>query len=287
MIKTKLYNFFRLFLRNERIERIIINKIIKNNNSIFRKFAPNYYQYKKGTYRTFKRNGIIMNVDISDFIGHSVYFGFEDFSQKDLFNLANQNDVILDIGGNIGYTALRFAIKLKNGRGVIYSFEPDSFNFSQLQKNKNLNPYLPLMIFNFGLGNSNEKLKLHVNTLNNLGGNRINEDATENFEIVEIKRVDDFIVENQIHKVDLIKIDVEGFELNVLLGCKNVIEKYRPKLFIEIDDNNLRLQNKSAKELILFLEKYYDNIFDAVTNEKVSSRDNFSNCHFDVIAEIS
>ncbi len=47
--------------------------------------------------------------------------------------------------------------------------------------------------------------------------------------------IDDFCEENDIHEVNVVKIDVEGFEGNVLEGMKSVLSKYRPKLFVEIN----------------------------------------------------
>ena len=68
-----------------------------------------------------------------------------------------------------------------------------------------------------------------------------------------------------------------------LLGG-GTITKYKPKLFIEVDDNNLKWMGSSARELIEKLEKLNYQIFNAETKSSVKSKDNFENCHFDIIA---
>ena len=84
--------------------------------------------------------------------------------------------------------------------------------------------------------------------------------------------------------IDLIKIDVEGFELKVLKGARKLMQK-STSLFVEVDDNNLRLQGDTAHDLISFLESYFNHIFIAESGQKVKSTDDFTNCHYDVIAQ--
>jgi hypothetical protein len=102
--------------------------------------------------------------------------------------------------------------------------------------------------------------------------------------LVNIIRVDDFCSAQQIKRIDLMKIDVEGYEMNVLLGAKQIIERDIPDLFIEVDDNNLAQQGHSAREILEFLEPKYKLIYDAATHKSISANDNFTNCHFDLVA---
>ena len=149
--------------------------------------------------------------------------------------------IILDIGANIGFTALSMA-KRSGAKSKVFAFEPDPYNYTQLKENTALNQSLKVNIYNIGLGSKKDQLKLAINTANNRGGNRIKSDVTENYNLVEIVKVDDFVSENNVANIDLVKIDVEGFELNVLKGAENSIIKYSPVLFIELSDNNLKEQ---------------------------------------------
>ena len=120
---------------------------------------------------------------------------------------------------------------------------------------------------------------------NNKGGNRISS-LTNHTPNIHVTTLDHYVKRKNINRIDLIKIDVEGYELNVLRGGIKSIEKFKPILFIELDDENLKQQNSSAKELIAFLKNYYNSITDAFSGEDIRVENNFSNCHTDIIARV-
>lgn len=280
-LKTKILNFFRALFKNK-VGENILRFFIKHG--MFSKLAPNQYQYPANSFRKFTTNGIQMNVDISDYIGHYIYFGFKDLSVAGLLGLVRPNMTILDVGANIGFTALNMANK-SQPNGVVYAFEPDPFNFSQLRSNTSQNKQ-NVLIQNIGLGSKKDQLKLAVNTFNNRGGNRINNDATENYSLIDIIKIDDFVSSNKIEKVDLVKIDVEGFEMHVLNGAHEMLKKDKPVLFIELSDDNLKEQGSTAKQLIQHLTNIGYSCYNSVDNAKVTLSDDFTNCHYDIICKV-
>lgn len=280
-IKPRVLNYFRRFFMFPFCEEIIASQIAKKNCWFYKKLAPNYYQYPHNSMRVFKANGINLSVDISDYIGHYTYFRFEDKTLNTLLANIKENNNVFDIGANIGVTTLNIAKKASSGN--VFSFEPDPINFNKLSQNVSQNTFNNINLNQFGLGNKNERLKLYVVNEGNLGGNKINQTASSNYNWVTLKKLDDFIDDNKIKKVDVIKIDVEGFEYNVLKGGEKSIKTHKPICVIEIDDKNLKEQGASAKEVILFLEKYYNKIIKIDNNSPVKSSDSFENCHFDLI----
>jgi len=72
---------------------------------------------------------------------------------------------------------------------------------------------------------------------------------------VETVRLDDFIKDAEITKVDFIKIDVEGAELLALKGGASTIEQHKPVIFAEICDDFTQRMGYAPKELFTFLEK--------------------------------
>lgn len=85
--------------------------------------------------------------------------------------------------------------------------------------------------------------------------------------------------------VNLIKIDVEGYELRVLLGAEATLKKFYPILFIEINDANLCYQGDSARDLIQFLFRIgYTRITNATTEQLISIDEDITNQHLDIIA---
>ena len=145
----------------------------------------------------------------------------------------------LDIGANIGtYSKLL----IHNTSSKVFSFEPLEDAFRELEKLANNQIYKDrLKVYNFAFGESNKKEKLYYsNTKSQLAS--FLEDANKlsfvnkknNFsKIVQIKKLDDF---TDVINVDLIKIDTEGYEMNVLKGSRNFISKKKPK-FIQIEFN--------------------------------------------------
>lgn len=284
--KVRTLNFFRSLFKNRPSERIIIAMIRSGSlvGKLGTKLAPNNYQYPKRTFRVLKRNGLSFRVDISEYVGHYLYFGFRDEGFNELMRLAAGKKTVFDVGANLGFTATNMAQTIAAG-GTVYAFEPDPYNFERLSENLALNPQAAVAAQNVGLGNEAAQLKLAVVTPDNLGGNRIAHDAESDFTLVDITTMDTFCEVNGIDRIDLIKIDVEGFEMNVLKGGNSMITTHLPDLFIEIDDSNLKIQGHSAKEVIAFLEAHYSTIYDAESKRPVTSSDDFTHCHFDVVAK--
>lgn len=283
-LKVRVLNFFRGVFKIPFLESMLANTTTdRSPDHLVCKLVPNPYQYKTNSYRIVRRNGLILRVDISDYIGHYLYFGFYDYAIEKLFSLCHPGSNVIDIGTNIGWVALNFAKITQHGS--VIGFEPDPFNFQVCQNNIKLNNFSNLIVLPIGLGETSDTVKMEVRTPDNRGGNRIATQVEKGSVTVTIKSLDSVPEIQSLIKIDLIKLDVEGYELKVLKGAKNLLLKHTPTLFIEIDDNNLRDQGDSAVELILFLKSCgYKTIQHAETNSQLSHESDFSNCHFDIVA---
>lgn len=283
-MKTKIFNLVRFILFKNKFCEVILYHLTneKSLESWWARLPANYYQYSKGAIRNVERNGLTYCLDISDYMEWVIFFGIKTEPREALYGLISNSKVIFDVGANIGETTLNIA-KLCNIDCFLHSFEPDKYCFEKLKNNVGLNSFKNIKLNPFGLGEKEADYLLITPTKDNRGGNRIVLNSHEKPNI-HIKRLDDYINQNNINKVDLIKIDVEGFELKVLKGGENCIEMHRPRLFIEVNDSNLKQQGNSAEELIKFLELYYSNLKHAETGESINSNINLINKHFDLIA---
>lgn len=255
----------------------------RSTTSLASKLTPNPYQYPANTLRKFEREGIVLQADISDYIGHYLYFGFIDQSQEALFELCRKNDYVLDIGTNIGYSLLRMASLAP--RGKVVGFEPDPINYKSCLTNLALNGNPDnVQVFNMGLGESVMEAEIEVRTPGNRGANRIATSSTAAAKVA-ISRLDIIFTDIKWHQLNLIKIDVEGYELKVLRGGEATLRRYYPDLFIEVNDPNLVHQGDSAKSLILFLFSIgYTNIQNAITKQPIFADTELANQHLDIIA---
>jgi FkbM family methyltransferase len=144
---------------------------------------------------------------------------------------AEKDDVIIDAGACWGDTALYFAHKVGNG-GRIYSFEFIPKNIEILSKNLALNPNLKnrISLIQYPLWHTKGET---VYYWDRGSGSRVALESFENYEnSVETHTIDDFCEESHLEKIDFIKMDIEGAELNALKGAIRTIKKYKPKLAI-------------------------------------------------------
>lgn len=159
------------------------------------------------------------------------------------------NMTILDIGGNVGLMTLVFANQLKK-TGKVFTFEPEPNNFSKLQHNIKLNEFSNIVLNQVAVSDSNSVLKFFLSTGNNFGVHSLiyNEDLDQNFIEVPTVKIDDFVLKNNISKVDMIKIDVEGAELDVINGMRDLLKRDKPILILEVVSKYLKSRGLSSSE---------------------------------------
>lgn len=285
--KTRVLNLLRRLFLLRPFENFLVKKTQgKPTTSLVGRMVPNNYQYKEGSIRQFKTfDNVVLEADISDYVGHHLYYGFQDLGHEALFRLVNKGNIILDIGTNLGATLLHFAA-LTGNKGFVYGFEPDPINYNNCLNNIALNGFTNIDVSQIGLGNKAGSFNLVVDIESNRGGNRISDaETSKNKTVITVERLDDWAEKKAVHAVNLIKIDVEGFEYKVLKGGENLVKKTMPTLFIELDDNNLKNVGDSAQDLIKLLEGWGYSVKNSLNNEYVFSTNDFEDCHYDIIAE--
>lgn len=289
--KTRFLNLLRRLFIISQSDILLAHFTRKGNpNSLSSKLIPPNYLYPQSTFRSCRIGGINYLVDLSETNGHFNYFGLNDPGQQVLISNIKQGMTVIDIGANIGALTLQMA-KIVSPSGRIFSYEPSPVNYKYASKNISLNNFKNIKLINQGLGNKKETAYLYNVNPNNRGMLRLLAEDDQNKlyekEEVAIDTLDSSMQNFSIPKPDFIKIDVEGFEYKVLQGAYETLRKYKPVLFIELVDNNLREQNSSAGELIEYLKRLNYKITDAVTNEEINENYNFTNCHFDILCTAS
>jgi FkbM family methyltransferase len=135
--------------------------------------------------------------------------------------------IILDVGAHLGESALAFRESFP--QAVIHSFEPISFIFEGLRRN--CKPHANIICHNLALGDKAGELCIALSGTNALETmNSLNSLATastppELTHTVRITRLDDFCAENGIKQVAVLKIDVEGFECQVIDGARTLLHE--------------------------------------------------------------
>ncbi len=176
-------------------------------------------------------------------------FLHKDFYEReildDLYTYIEGGEILLDIGANIGNHTVYWATN--NQFRAIHSFEPVKAIFNILKKNIEINQLdASVTCYNIGLGFSQSKARISNVKRNNIGATSLVESSEGD---IEINSIDNIV--KDIGKVDFIKIDVEGFEIDVLNGAAETLKNWKPKIFIETF-----AENKKAVFSILSEYKY-------------------------------
>lgn len=286
-IKTALFNLFRSLLTSEFMDKRLADWLGDHPNSRFvRRLVPGPSLYRTGSRRQVRRFDIEFDLDISDYQDWSLYFYNENDSSRGLLEFLKSGDFVCDVGGNIGQTALWIAHAV-GPDGLVVSFEPVPTNIKRFERNMALNSSIcNLRLIRSGLGSGVGKVVIKENAKNS-GASRVTIESNLGgvFTDVAITTLDSFFSKNySSQSLDFIKIDVEGFEMSVLRGAQRTLERYRPTLFVEVDDENLREQGSSSEELIEYLRSFGYSISDLTTGADLSVNGSASS-HTDIICQ--
>lgn len=138
-----------------------------------------------------------------------------------------ESGLVLDIGANIGNHTLFFCNEC--GAVFVHCFEPISSTRKVLEKNIEINHLSKrVRIHPVAAGSTSGRARITYYDKNNIGSTMLASEATGEIPIVSI---DDLVFAKEIK---LIKIDVEGFELEVIKGCMKTIRSNHPYIMIEI-----------------------------------------------------
>ncbi|MBC7745120.1 MAG: FkbM family methyltransferase [Flavobacterium sp.] len=173
-----------------------------------------------------------------------------------------EGDTALDIGANIGLQSLRMA-RYTGKTGQVLCFEPLPHLQKKLLNNVALNRAVNIKLFPYALSDNSAILQLSVNEQAwnqgtfNIGGN---ENGYPKQKII-VMVADDLPELLHLTELHMIKIDVEGFELNVLNGLKKTIVKFKPRIIFEYDENYWTRNTTSVIECYELLKEFHYSLF--------------------------
>jgi len=223
-------------------------------------------------YFTSKKAGITCICDSVDKRGlllEILNFGaYEEEELQMVMSLINDNDLIFDIGANIGWYSMNIAKAFPQSK--IFAFEPIPKTFSYLNTNIRKNEFLNILTFNFGLSNENKEVAFFYypegsgnSSLVDLSGNSTVQKISCN-----VKKLDDFTKEKNV-RVDFIKCDVEGAELFVFEGGINSIREFKPIIFAEMLRKWAKKMGYHPNDIICLLKNNGYNCFYLKENKLV------------------
>lgn len=173
---------------------------------------------------------------------------FEPATSALIAALCEPTSSVLDVGANIGITALLFGARAH--AGAVHAVEPVPSAYALLQENVSAANANNVHLYNFALG-ANPGSVLMQGHRENLSGSfvadrhSIEDDGHFTTE-VPLHRLDDVIASMNLDRLDLIKMDIEGYELDALEGAKRTLETHKPIVMLEMNYVALNLWRRMS-----------------------------------------
>jgi len=204
-----------------------------------------------------------------------IFGAHEPVTVASYLKLVNPGDTVLDIGANIGSHTLPLA-KLVGLTGTVVAIEPTVYAIEKLRKNLSLNTALGSIVrpVHAMLGEAtgtpipdtlpsswplNQKGDIHP-----LMGSQ--EKSTKGARMMS---VDDLFKETSLKTVNLIKLDVDGFEVAILRGARNTLAEHRPRIVLELAEYTLRERGYSLQEILVILSDLDYVLYDDHLSKKI------------------
>jgi FkbM family methyltransferase len=171
--------------------------------------------YKKETLKTYKiSDDLLMNIDLSKPAERAIVFeAFEPKITKKFLDLVEEGGVVFDVGAWIGYYTLLAARKA----GKIISIDADQENCKRIKMNADLMHLSNILIFNIAVGNRPSKAFL-LDGPSSAMHRVVSEGRGKS---VEVETLDTIIEDLKIHKINVLIMDIEGYEFFALKGLQN------------------------------------------------------------------
>lgn len=177
-----------------------------------------------------------------------------DFLQKH----CSAGSTVVDIGAHIGLFSVR-AAQLAGSNGKVYAFEPTPATQALLRKTIAINGMQAIIEpRSEAVGDKDGITHFYVSDAEGDNSNSLvqyKNDRTLNAVEVKVTSVDNFIRSHSLERVDFIKIDAEGFEYNVLLGCRHLFTQLKPKGILALHPNGIVSNGNSLEQIYDFMQE--------------------------------
>lgn len=178
------------------------------------------------------------------------------FETQLLQNILQPHDVVFDIGTYVDGWYSLLASQLVGRKGKVYAFEPIPIFFRRLKENVRLNNLSNIVLNNIALSKTSGKRYMYLAD----GESSFFKEYAQQRKgkscervLVVMDSLDSYVRRHSVHRIDFIKIDVEGAEMDVLKGAFYTIKRYKPDILLELIENNVRAGGYKPADVITFM----------------------------------
>jgi len=250
IVKEKIWSFFYLMKEGYKLKdkMIILRYYLKSPMHFL-----NYLFGRKNS-RNLDGNVFIKNRYGLFFCGDnfSGVFGAGSFCEPEVRReFVLKEGVAIDVGANLGMLSIPLA-KMLGDKGKVISIEAEKKNIEFLRKNVRINNLKNVFVIGKGAYSKKGKINLNLDEYG-IGGHSIQKTKGSEFgkkQLIDVDTIDNILKELKIKKVDLVKIDIEGGEIDALKGAKKTLKKCHPKIIFEA------VEDVEKGKIELMLAKY-------------------------------
>lgn len=216
------------------------------------------------------------------------YSRFKRKNDRDEIALARRivrpGDHVLDIGANIGFYA-ELLSEITGPEGRVYSFEPEARNFTRLQSK--VGDLANVELFHAAVSETNETLKLYRSKLLNVDHRTYRVSNYESVDEIEAWSIDSLVAAKTIQRVDVIKIDIQGYELSAFRGMRQLLKDSSPKILAEFWPHGFNRAGATAVEFFDFFAALDYTVYEIKGNDLLPISRDYVEAHDDEPFEFS
>lgn len=206
-----------------------------------------------------QNDGLVCFINTKDLIGWKIFFfgEYEKDTNRILAQHLKNTDIVIEAGANMGSETLLISKLVKDGH--VYGFEPNPYTFERLKINTSVNELKNVSIYDIALGEKDNSIQFNIYPRDfcnsGMSSKYMATSQTRKIDVVQ-KTLDSFVKENKLTKVDFIKMDIQGAEMDMLMGANDTITRFKPTIFTEACE-----PYNNTKELFAKIKGYGYNIY--------------------------
>lgn len=179
-----------------------------------------------------------------------------------------EGDTVFELGAHIGYISLYFS-QLAGPQGKLYVFEPGANNLKYTRFNLNKSKIKNIELVEKAVSDTNGTATFYLENITGQSNSLVKDyrvttkirskafvEVQKNAVEVETIRLDDFVKERNINKIDFCKIDIEGAEWLAIQGMNDILTNLRPTMMIEVTENHEALFNHLQQKGYKIIDEY-------------------------------
>jgi FkbM family methyltransferase len=194
-----------------------------------------------------------MDLDPSEWLQLEVLVsgGTEPLTTSLIEQLVKEGDTVIDIGAHVGHHSL-IAARSTGPEGHVYAFDPQPYNCDRIARNASYNNFSQVSVICAAGGDFDGFINIPLQSESDRARLSLALDGPNDQNIymeTNVRRLDTFISDKKLKKIKLLKIDVEGFELEVLQGLGKEIQRVENIIFEMLDDSD-KEKNRQIIEIL-------------------------------------